>query len=110
MMISLIVAADELDVIGRDGALPWYLPEDLKRFRALTDGHVVVAGRRTHESIVERLGHPLPGRTTVVVSGVMTSEDDSVVVVGGVFEAMLTARALEDARGGDEVFVIGGAQ
>jgi dihydrofolate reductase len=110
MMISLIVAADELDVIGRDGALPWHLPDDLKRFRALTEGHVVVAGRKTHESIVERLGRPLPGRTTVVVSRTMTSTDENVVVVEGVFDAMLTARGLEEERGRHEVFVIGGAQ
>jgi dihydrofolate reductase len=110
MMFSLIVAADELDVIGRNGTLPWHLPEDLKRFRALTDGHVVVAGRRTHQSIVERLGGPLPNRTTVVVSQTMTSFGDDVVVVEGVFDAMVTARALEEQRGGDEVFIIGGAQ
>jgi dihydrofolate reductase len=110
MMFSLIVAADELDVIGRDGALPWHLPEDLKRFRALTEGHVVVAGRKTHQSIVERLGRPLPNRTTVVVSQTMTSFSDDVVVVDGVFDAMVTARTLEAERGGDEVFVIGGAQ
>ncbi len=111
MMISLIVAADELDIIGRDGALPWHLPDDLKRFRALTAGHAVVAGRKTHESIVERLGRPLPGRTTVVVSRTVTGTDvDGVVVVGGVFDAMLTARKLEEERGGNEVFVIGGAQ
>src|SRR4029453_5398433 len=99
MMISLIVAADELDVIGRDGALPWHLPDDLKRFRALTEGHVVVAGRKTPESIVGRVGRPLPGRTTVVVSRTMTSTDENVVVVEGVFDAMLTARGLAEERG-----------
>ena len=109
-MISLIVAADELDIIGRNGTLPWHLPEDLKRFRALTEGHVVVAGRKTHESIVERLGKPLPGRTTVVVSRTMTAADADVVVVENVFDAMLAARTLEEERGGNEVFVIGGAQ
>ena len=108
--ISLIVAANELDVIGRGGTLPWHVPEDLKRFRELTEGHVVVAGRRTHESIVERLGRPLPGRTTVVVSRGMSSTDESVIVVDGVFDAMMTARTLEAKGGGNEVFVIGGAQ
>jgi dihydrofolate reductase len=110
MRISLIVAADQLDVIGRDGKLPWAIPEDLRRFRTLTDGHVVVAGRKTQESIVERLGRPLPGRTTVVVSGTLTSTDPNVVVVGNVLDAMTTARRLEEERDGDEVFVIGGAQ
>jgi len=106
----MIVAADELDIIGRDGTLPWHVPEDLRRFRVLTEGHVVVAGRKTHESIVERLGRPLPNRTTVVVSATMTSTDRNVVVVGNVFDAMTTARRLEEERGGEEVFVIGGGQ
>jgi dihydrofolate reductase len=68
MTASLIVAAAANEVIGRGGALPWYLPADLRRFRALTTGHVVVMGRLTHESIVDRLGHPLANRTSIVVS------------------------------------------
>jgi dihydrofolate reductase len=71
MTASLIVAAAANEVIGRGGALPWHLPADLRRFRALTTGHVVVMGRLTHESIVDRLGHPLAGRTSVVVSRTM---------------------------------------
>ncbi|HEX7269848.1 MAG TPA: dihydrofolate reductase [Streptosporangiaceae bacterium] len=71
MTASLIVAAAANEVIGRGGALPWHLPADLRRFRALTTGHVVVMGRLTHESIVDRLGHPLPGRTSIVVSRTM---------------------------------------
>ena len=55
-------------MIGADGALPWHIPDDLRRFRALTTGHAVVLGRLTHESIVARLGRPLPGRTSVVLS------------------------------------------
>ena len=51
-------------VIGRDGAMPWHLPDDMRRFRETTMGHVLVMGRRTYESI----GRPLPGRTTVVVT------------------------------------------
>ena len=71
MTASLIVAAAANEVIGRGGALPWHLPADLRRFRALTTGHVVVMGRLTHESIVDRLGHPLAGRTSIVVSRTM---------------------------------------
>ena len=52
MTASLIVAAAANEVIGRGGALPWHLPADLRHFRALTTGHVVVMGRLTHESIV----------------------------------------------------------
>jgi dihydrofolate reductase len=71
MTASLIVAAAANEVIGRGGALPWHLPADLRRFRTLTTGHVVVMGRLTHESIVDRLGHPLAGRTSIVVSRTM---------------------------------------
>jgi dihydrofolate reductase/diadenosine tetraphosphate (Ap4A) HIT family hydrolase len=109
--ISLLVAADELDTIGRDGALPWYLPDDLKRFKRFTTGHVVVAGRLTQDSIVARLGGPLPGRTTVVVTrqaGLV--EDDHVRYANDVPAALALARELEAAAGGDEVFVIGGAR
>jgi dihydrofolate reductase len=68
VIISLIVAASENDVIGRDGALPWRLPKDARRFRALTTGHVVVMGRVTHDSIVAALGRPLPDRASIVVT------------------------------------------
>ena len=71
MTASLIVAAAANEVIGRGGALPWHLPADLRHFRALTTGHVVVMGRLTHESIVDRLGHPLADRTSIVVSRTM---------------------------------------
>jgi dihydrofolate reductase len=68
MIFSMIVAAAENDVIGRDGALPWRIRADSRRFRALTTGHVVLLGRLTHDSIVAALGRPLPGRTSVVIT------------------------------------------
>ncbi len=109
MTISLIVAAAENEVIGRDGALPWHLPADLRRFRALTTGHVVVMGRLTHESIVARLGHPLDGRTSVVVSGTMRdTADERVVVAGSVASALEVAAGLGARAGRGELFVAGG--
>ncbi|HEY3979799.1 MAG TPA: dihydrofolate reductase [Streptosporangiaceae bacterium] len=122
MTTSLIVAAAENDVIGAGGALPWHLPEDLRRFRRLTTGHAVVLGRVTHESIVARLGRALPGRTSVVVSsrgaagaggGGAADDPPEVAWAGSVAEAIAAARAAE-ARGGtpglgSEVFVLGGA-
>ncbi len=109
---SLIVAADERDLIGRsDGNLPWHLPSDLRRFQRLTLGHVVVTGRLTHESILRRLGRPLPGRFTVVVTrrtglpplpGVLCQPD--------ITSAMTAARGIEGFAARDELFVIGGAQ
>lgn len=62
--LALVVAVGPGGVIGKGGALPWHLPEDLKRFKALTLGHAVLMGRRTHLSI----GRPLPGRRNLVVS------------------------------------------
>jgi dihydrofolate reductase len=106
---SLIVAVAENGVIGRSGSLPWYLPADLRRFRGLTTGHVVVVGRRTHESIVDRLGHPLPGRISVVVTRAGRAADGPVLPQPSVPAALSVARAIEDFAGRDEVFVIGGA-
>lgn len=102
MDARLLVAAAENDVIGRDGALPWHIRDDLKRFAALTRGHTVVMGRCTHESILARLGHPLPGRRTVVVSRTLGSAE-GVEVVG-------SPPAAADAAGGGTWFVAGGAE
>ena len=63
-LISLLVAATENGVIGRDNGMPWHLPDDLKHFKALTLGKPVLMGRRTFESI----GRPLPGRTNLVLT------------------------------------------
>lgn len=64
MRKSIIVAASQNGVIGKDGQLPWRLPGDLKRFKQLTMGHALIMGRKTFESI----GRPLPGRTTIVMT------------------------------------------
>lgn len=87
-------------VIGRDGRLPWHLPEDLKRFRALTTGHHIVMGRKTYESI----GRLLPGRTTVIV----TQRRD--YAIPGAIVASSVEDAVSKCAGDDEVFVIGGAR
>jgi dihydrofolate reductase len=66
-VIGLIWAQSANGVIGRDGGLPWHLPEDLKHFRTLTAGATVLMGRRTWESLPPRF-RPLPGRRNVVLS------------------------------------------
>ncbi|VVJ18298.1 Dihydrofolate reductase (EC [Amycolatopsis camponoti] len=66
-MIGLVWAQSANGVIGRDGALPWHLPEDLKHFRTLTSGATVLMGRRTWESLPPRF-RPLPGRRNLVLS------------------------------------------
>ena len=90
--VHLIVAAAENDVIGRDGSLPWHLPADLKRFAAMTRGHAVVMGRSTYESIIERLGHPLPGRLSVVLSTTLDAVPEGVVVARSTKDAMAWPR------------------
>ncbi len=62
--IVLIAAVSDNGVIGRDGDMPWHLPDDLKRFKSITMGHPIVMGRRTWESI----GRPLPGRTNIIMT------------------------------------------
>lgn len=62
-LVAAIVAMDQQRLIGKDGTLPWHLPEDLKRFRQLTSGHIVVMGRKTWESLPPKV-RPLPGGST----------------------------------------------
>jgi dihydrofolate reductase len=102
--VTLIVARARNGVIGHSGALPWHLPEDLKRFKALTLGHSVLMGRKTWDSILARNGKPLPGRRNVVVS-----RDPGVVAPGAQVVDSLAA-ALAACADAPEVFVIGGAQ
>jgi len=109
MIVSLVVAASVNEIIGADGALPWYLPGDLRRFRELTTGHVVVMGRLTYQSILDRLGHPLTGRISVVVSRTLGETGYPEVRVARSFsEALALAEALAAEAGDSEFFVIGG--
>jgi len=98
--LSIIVAVANHNVIGINNTLPWHLPEDLKRFKALTMGHHIIMGRKTYES----LGRLLPGRTTVIVTRNHDYQVEGAVVVHSL-EAALSA-SIED----DEVFLIGGAE
>jgi dihydrofolate reductase len=98
--LSLIVAHAKNNVIGINNKLPWHLPEDLKRFRALTTGHHIIMGRKTYES----LGRLLPGRTTVIVT-----RNKDFKVEGALIAHSLQA-ALVLAAGDAEPFVIGGAE
>jgi len=98
--ISLVVAVAENGVIGICGALPWHLPKDLKRFKALTSGHTTVMGRRTFESI----GNPLPNRRNVVLTRNRDFRREGVRVVHTLEDALRIIN--EDP----EIFVIGGAE
>ncbi len=105
MQVSLVVAAGENGVIGRDGRLPWRLPSELKMFRRLTMGKPIVMGRRTFESI----GRPLDGRDNIVVTRNADFAPDGVSVAGSVADALTLARVLARTGGSDEIMVIGGA-
>lgn len=102
-MISLIVAIAHDNVIGRSNDLPWYLPADLKHFKAMTTGHTVIMGHKTYDSIAKRLGGPLPSRHNVVVT-----RDQNLVITGATVAHSLELALNENENG--EVFVIGGAE
>lgn len=90
-------------VIGRDGALPWHLPEDLAHFRAVTAGSAVVMGRRTWESVPERF-RPLPGRRNIVLTRQPGWAADGAEAAGSLEEALALA-----GDSGSDVWVMGGA-
>ncbi|HSI25757.1 MAG TPA: dihydrofolate reductase [Methylotenera sp.] len=98
--LSLIVAHAKNNVIGINNTLPWHLPEDLKRFRALTTGHHIIMGRKTYES----LGRLLPGRTTVIVTR------NKQYQIEGALIAHSLQSALQMAKDDTEPFLIGGAE
>lgn len=102
MKLSIIVATAEKGVIGKDNQLIWHLPEDLKMFRRLTTGHVIIMGRKTFESI----GKPLPNRTSIIISRNTDYLVDGCIVVGSLEEAIEKAKEIET----EEAFIIGGAQ
>ena len=103
--LALVVAVSRNDVIGVGGGLPWRLPSDLKRFRAITWGKPILMGRRTFESI----GKPLPGRTSVVVSADPTFTPPEGVLKGASLgEGLALADDAADAMGADAIMVIGG--
>jgi dihydrofolate reductase len=96
--LSIIAAIARNRVIGRENAIPWHLPDDLRRFRALTMGNPIIMGRRTWES----LGRPLPGRRNLVVS--RGFEGEGCEVFPSLESAIAGCAASADA------FVIGGAK
>ena len=98
MTVGLIWAQSTSGVIGRDGAIPWHLPEDLARFKTLTMGHTVVMGRRTWDSLPARF-RPLPGRRNVVLTRNSGFEAPGAEVFGSIDDAI-----------DDQTWVIGGSE
>ena len=102
MIVSLIVATTENDVIGKENSIPWYLPADLAHFKQTTMGHPIIMGRKTHESI----GRALPGRYNVVITRQKSYRAEGCAVVHSLGDAL----KLPEVKKANEVFVIGGSE
>src|SRR5690625_2313347 len=101
MTYTIIVAQSLNGVIGRDGRMPWHLPTDLSFFRRTTEGHVVIMGRKTFESV----GRPLPNRRNLVLSRSPDFSADGVETFSSV--QTLKEHIVRTRRSGEDVFVIG---
>ncbi|XAS66495.1 dihydrofolate reductase [Micrococcaceae bacterium Sec5.7] len=108
--IGLVWAQTTAGVIGKDGDMPWHLPEDLKHFNKLTTGHPVIMGRKTWLSFPEKY-RPLPGRTNIVITRQegwgQTPEAEGAMAVGSLDDALLESQF---APGGQKVWIIGGGE
>jgi dihydrofolate reductase len=102
--LGMIWAQARDGVIGEAGDMPWQLPEDMARFKAITMGHPVIMGRRTWESFPERF-RPLPGRENVVITSDQAYVAPGARIVRSLDEALDVARAIDD-----EVWIIGGGR
>lgn len=100
--LTILAAVASNGVIGKDNRLPWHLPEDLGRFKALTTGHAVIMGRKTWESLPAKF-RPLPQRLNIVVTRDPAFSAPGALVTHSLLEAIAAA-------GGAEAFVIGGAE
>ncbi|MDE6717410.1 MAG: dihydrofolate reductase [Muribaculaceae bacterium] len=99
--IRAVVAMNADRVIGKEGTLPWRLPEDLRHFKELTMGHPVVMGRKTWESLPKR---PLPGRRNIVVSHDRNYHAEGAEVFNSVEEALEACREVPYVIGGAEIY------
>ncbi len=101
-IIAIVAIGDDFE-IGMKNELLWRIPEDLKRFKALTSGHPVIMGRKTRDSLPK----PLPGRTNIVISRNPDYESEGCLTAKTPEEAIEIAR---QADGADKIFIIGGGQ
>ena len=119
--VTAVVAAAANNCIGKDGSLPWHIPEDLKFFKRMTRGKPVIMGRKTFESILATLGKPLPNRDNIIVSRSSSPHLNSppsergedwrgVHYAASIKEALALARQKAAAQGVDDIIIGGGAQ
>ena len=102
MVISLVLARADNGVIGANGTIPWRIPDDMRRFKALTMGHPIVIGRKTWDSFPKK---PLPGRTNIVITRDKSWTADGAVTVHSLEEALERARSEQP----QEINIAGGA-
>ena len=102
-MIALIVARSKNNVIGKNGRIPWQIPGELAQFKELTTGNIVIMGRKTYEEI----GHPLPGRKTIVISTTKKYEGPNLTTAASVKEAIELAEK-GFARPDQNIYIAGG--
>ena len=99
--IVLVVAIADNGVIGKDGGIPWHIPEDMKRFKALTMGHTIVMGRKTWDSLPRK---PLPGRVNVVVTRQADWKADGAITAGSLGQATAGTSGTVMVIGGAEIY------
>jgi len=99
-MITLIAAAAENNALGKNNDLIWHLPDDFKRFKAITSGHYIIMGRKTFESFPK----PLPNRTHVIITRQKNYNPENCIVVNSL------EKAIEICPKNEDVFVIGGGE
>ncbi|SRR5258705_2792979 len=105
MLVSLIAAVAENNVIGKNGQLPWHLPGDMKYFRETTMGHCVIMGRKNFDSIPDKF-RPLQGRTNIIVTRQKNYFAPGCIVVNSVEDALEKAKQENES----EAFIIGGGE
>lgn len=99
-MITVIAAVAENNALGKENQLLWHLPDDFKRFKAITSGHYIIMGRKTFESFPK----PLPNRTHVIISRQPNYQPEGCIVVNSL------EKAIEACPKTEEVFIIGGGE
>jgi len=105
--VAAVVAIGKNRELGFGNKLLWHIPEDLQRFKRLTRGHPIIMGRKTFESIVGYLGHPLPERTNIVVTRDANWSYDGVITAPSLEAALDIA---EEQQGSEEIHIGGGAE
>lgn len=106
---TLIAAMASNRCIGIDNRMPWHIPEDFRHFREKTMGKPCIMGRKTFESILEQLGKPLPGRTSIIITRT-GYEHEQAITATSVGHAIETAKSIAAKDGRNEICIIGGAQ